>query len=199
MQLPRELSEYLKKQKMKRIIPCVVMEVLVALVLVLWGDTIVRTDVLPFQISVFLLMLLVPFFVTGVPMKVREKPWSGEIIKVDIQDGVAFTADTDMHRPHGTLKFVLTVQSDDGEVLIKECKAGTYTKVWWEPMQNTNPEHFVNRYKVGDRVCQLGSAYPIIVLPKQEETVCQCAVCGRTNAIENETCEECRHALVKNI
>ena len=197
MQLPRELSEYLKKQKMKRIIPCAVMEVLIALILILWGNTIVRTDVLPFKIIVFLLMLLAPFLLTGVPMKVLDQPWSGEIIKVDIRDGVSFTADTDMHRPHGTLTFALSVRSDDGKVVMKECGAGTYTTVWWERVQNTNPDHIANRYQVGDRVFQLGKQYPIIVLPKSEEKICQCAVCGRTNAIENEICEECGHTLIK--
>ncbi len=197
MQLPRELSDFIKKQKMKRIIPCAVMEIMIALVLILWGNTIVRTDVLPFKIAVYLLALILPFVITGVPFKVLQKPWRGEIIKVDIQDGVAFTADTDMHRPHGTLTFVLTVQGDDGKIIIKETNAGTYTTVWWERVQNTNPDHIANRYQVGDRVFQLGKQYPIIVLPKPEDQHCQCAVCGRTNAIENDVCEECRHALIK--
>ncbi|MBQ2999415.1 MAG: hypothetical protein IJD64_03035 [Clostridia bacterium] len=197
MKLPRELSEYLKKQKMKRIIPCALMQVLIALVLILWGNTIVRTDVLPFKIAVFVLMLLVPFLVTGVPFKVLQKPWRGEIIKVDIQDGVAFTSDRDKDRPHGTLTIVLTVQADDGKIVIKEIGAGTYTKVWWEPVANTKADHIVDRYQVGDRVFQLGKQYPIIVLPKPEDQHCQCAVCGRTNAIENETCEECGHTLIK--
>jgi len=197
MKLPRELSEYLKKQKMKRIIPCIVMEVLIALVLILWGETIVRTDVFPFKFAVYLLMLLIPYLVTGVPMKVREKPWSGEIVHVEIRDGVAFTSDRDRDRPHGTLTFVLTIRRDDGETIVKEISAGTYTKVWWEPVANTKADHIVDRYQVGDRVLQLGKTYPIIVLPKYAEKYCQCAVCGRSNAIENEACEECGHTLIK--
>ena len=196
MQLPMEISAYLKRQRLKRIIPCAVMEAVILSILIFWGDTIVPTDVLPFRLSIYLLALILPLILTGVPFKLP-KPWSGEILNVHIRDGMGFSTDADINRPHGTLTFELTIQRNDGKIITKEIPAGTYMVMWSERVQNTNPDHFVNRYQAGDRVLQLTPTSPVIVLPKEDSTHCQCAVCGRLNVIEDEFCDECRHALVK--
>ena len=198
MRLPTEISVYLKKQKLKRIIPCAVIEAVILLILILWGKIIVPTDVVPFRISIYFLALILPFALTGVPLKLP-KPWSGEILNVHIRDGVGFSTDADMNRPHGTLTFELTIQRSDGKTIVKEIPAGTYMVMWSERVANTNPDHFVNRYQAGDRVLQLSPTSPVIALPKEDSTHCQCAVCGRLNVIEDDCCDECRHVLVKKV
>ena len=198
MRLPSEILVYLKKQRLKRIIPFVIMELLILLVLILWGGTIVRTDVLPLKISIFLLFLVIPFVLTGVPLKLP-KPWSGEILNVHIRDGIGFSTDADIHRPHGTLTFELTIRKNDGKVITKEISAGTYMVMWSERVANTNPDHIVDRYRAGSRVLQLSSTMPMIVLPESEQDPCQCAICGRANTMEDEVCGECGHVLIKKI
>ncbi|MBO5939349.1 MAG: hypothetical protein J6Q82_07650 [Clostridia bacterium] len=82
-------------------------------------------------------------------------------------------------------------------MITKEINAGTYTVVRTMTVQNTSADHFSDRYSVGDQVLQLYGSKHIVVLPKRNDTHCQCAVCGRENAIENALCEECGHTLIK--
>lgn len=208
MKLPEDLVSYSRKYITKRIVLFTVLFVAFSLILYFFGNIILPTDVLPFRISFYILVLLVPFAVTGVPFKLIDHSWFGKVIKVDVEEGIEF-ADGAKARMYGTINFVLTIKKDNGKILYREVKASNHhisrnsldksVDIDNEAIRigSRKNEHFLDDYKVGDKVFHLYGSKYIVVLPKTNDTQCKCAICGTLNKIDNMLCNDCRHTLIK--
>ncbi len=188
-ELPKDLKRFSIRKVLVRIIPCFILTAAIAGVLIAWGDVILKTDVLPFKISAYILFLSIPFVACGVPFKLINRSYYGTIEGVDIKTvysskDTVRVANRLIHRANA---YYLDIKTDDGKSLNIKIDE-KYTDI-------IGDRHL---YKAGDRVFHLYGSKQIIVLPTDREETLRCPICGYTNEKENDTCRECLHTLIKS-
>lgn len=186
--LPKDFSVFRRKRILIRIIPCVILTALFSTALVLWGDIIFRTGNKAFQISCYIIVMLVPFAVTGVPHKLIDSTYYGTVKKVNI----VTTADNDSSvkptREHLYLKntVYLGIERPDGKLIYKKAYSG-----------KASLQQNLNTYREGDIVFHLYGTNTVVVLPDATADTVNCAVCGDTNKTDSLSCRNCGHTLIK--
>ena len=186
-QLPKDLKAFAMKTALKRLIPCILMLTVFAVALIFWGDVIISIDKEPVRIILYVIIMLVPFAVTGVPHKMLDRTYSGMVQKVEITTSI----DSDHHSKPSRATFYmkntvfLHVEQENGLVIRKKACEGS-TKM----AQN------LEAYKVGDKVFHLYGSTQTIVLPKEKDQLVQCAICGEANYKTESHCKLCGHTLI---
>ena len=190
MILPKDLQTYCRKRILKRVVPCIILVSLFATILIIWGDVIFNTDNKSFQNSCYIITMLLPFVITGVPYKLLDSTYYGTIRKINIVATIDNDSSVKPTREHLYWRntVYLSVERPDGKLLYRKAHS-----VKAEEMQN------VNTYKEGDSVFHLYGTNIVVVLPDSNNGTIQCSVCGSSNNIENDKCRDCGHSLVKRI
>ena len=70
--LPKDLTLFSIKTALKRVVPCVLMLIAFAVALIFWGDVILPIQKEPVKTILYVIVMLVPFAVTGVPYKMLD-------------------------------------------------------------------------------------------------------------------------------
>ncbi|MBE6699289.1 MAG: zinc ribbon domain-containing protein [Ruminococcaceae bacterium] len=190
LQIPKDLRAFAIKTALKRIIPCALLFIGFAVVLIFWGDVILPIDKDVVKVIVYTMVMLVPFALTGVPFKLIDKTYSGTVQKVEITT----TADNAYHGqptrenlyPKNTV--FLHVVQENGVVIRKKAYE-----------RNAKLPQNLDAYKVGDSVFHLYGSMQTIVLPRASDEFVQCSVCGIKNDKNENVCESCGHSLIKNM
>ena len=84
MTLPKDLQIHCRNRILKRVIPCIILISVFATILALWGNVIFTIDNKAFQTSCYIIVMLIPFAITGVPHKLIDSTYYGTVKKVDI-------------------------------------------------------------------------------------------------------------------
>ncbi|MBO5968617.1 MAG: hypothetical protein J6S14_08990 [Clostridia bacterium] len=190
MTLPKDLQTYCKKKILKHAIPCAILTFAFATILILWGNIIFNTDNKAFQVSCYIVFMIIPFAITGVPHKLIDSTYYGTVKKIDI----VTTADNDSSvkptREHLYLKntIYLSIEKTDGKIIYKKAYSG-----------KTKLQQNLNTYHEGDLVFHLYGTNAVVVLPNSTSTTVHCAVCGSSNNADDDSCRNCGHSLIKNI
>ncbi len=187
--LPMDMRRCARKQALKRIIPCLFLIVLFGIVLILWGGRIFNNTNDTFRITGYILIMLLPFALTGVPFKLIDRTYLGEVTDVSL----ITTIDNEssiwptIEGAYRKNTVYLTVKLPNGRQIRKkvlEARVGSLQPI----------EH----YRKGDCVFHLyGSRYTVIV-PKSQNTQIVCAVCGTTNSTDDIVCRSCGHTVIKS-
>ncbi len=190
LQLPKDLKQFAIKTALKRVIPCVLMLIGFAAVLMLWGDVILPIEKDIVKVIVYTMVMLVPFALTGVPFKLIDKTYSGIVEKVEITT----TVDNLYHeRPTRESLYLkntvfLHVKQENGTVVRRKASE-----------KNARMSQNSEAYKVGDTVFHLYGSTQTIVLPKDTDKFVQCVICGDANAKDECHCKACGHTLVTRV
>ncbi len=188
--LPKDLRSFSIKQALKRIIPCLFLIILFGSVLIIWGERIFNNTNDVFRASGYLLIMMIPFALTGVPFKLFDRTYFGVVTDVSLittidNESSAWPTIEGAYRKN---TIYLTVELPDGRLIRKkalEARVGSLQPI----------EH----YQKNDCVFHLyGSRYTVI-LPKSQNTRLICAVCGTTNSTDDNVCRTCGHTLIKSI
>ena len=188
--LPKDLLLFCRKKFLMRVVPCIILTALFATILILWGNLIFNTDIKEFQISCYIVFMLIPFAITGVPYKLIDATYYGTVKKVKITT----TTDNDSSfKPVRELLYQkntinLIIEKPDGSLIYKKVYSGKA-----QLQQN------LSTYHEGDSVFHLYGTKTTIVLPDANSTTVHCAVCGSSNHIEYEKCRNCGHSLIKKL
>ena len=188
MQLPKDLSLYRKKRILIRLIPCVALLCVFSAILFLWGDILINTDVIEFKVSCYIIIMLIPFAITGVPYNLIDSTYCGRITKID----VVTTTDNDCSfKPtmeHLYLKntIYLHIEKSNGKTVCKKAYIG-----------KAKLQQNLDTYKVGDTVFHLYGTKYVILLPQSANITVNCPVCGCSNSVEDNKCRKCNHSLIK--
>ena len=190
MNLPKDLQKYCRNRILKRVIPCIFLVSSFAIILALWGNVIFRTDNKTFQTSCYIVTMLIPFAVTGVPHKLIDSTYYGTVKKVDI---VTTTDNASSVRPSRELLYskntiYLSIEQPDGKLIYKKVYSG-----------KARFQQNINTYNEGDLVFHLYGTNTVVVLPDTNDSSVHCSVCGTSNSIENNKCCDCGHSVVKRI
>lgn len=191
--LPNDLKRFVRKSILKRVIPCVILFVLFATVLILWGNVIFNTKSnVSWRVFYYGLTLSIPFIITGVPLKLLDKTYEGTVKAIEIStDTVIDDKSTRMiFREHWYSQntISLVIEKGQGKTVRKQVYMGR-SKLGAQ----------LDAYEVGDKVFHLYGASDIVKLPKPTDTHVKCAVCGSVNSVESEKCRVCGHTLIKNL
>ena len=190
MTLPKDLQIYCRNRILKRVIPCIILISVFATILALWGNVIFNTDNKVFQASCYIVVMLIPFVITGVPHKLIDSSYYGTVKKVDI----VTTTDNDSSfkptREHLYLKntIYLSIEQPDGKLIYKKAYSG-----------KARLQQNINTYNEGDLVFHLYGTNTVVVLPDSNDSTVHCVVCGFSNNIEDDKCRDCGYSLVKRI
>lgn len=190
MTLPKDLVLYKRKRILMHVIPCAALVCAFLAILLLFGKTIFNTEIKEFRISCYIIVMLIPFAVTGVPRKLIDSTYYGTIKKVDIITSTDSSSRTKVTRECLYMKntVYLLIETSSGKTVYKKACSG-----------KVQTGESINKYREGDLVFHLYGTSTVIVLPDASDTAVQCAVCGDTNKTDECVCHSCGHSLVKNI
>ena len=190
MTLPKDLQKYCRKRILKRAIPCMILISIFATILALCGNIIFGTDNKAFQTSCYIVIMLIPFVITGVPHKLIDSTYYGTVKKVDIVTTMDNDSAVKPTREHLYLKntIYLSVEQPDGKLIYKKAYS-----------EKARLQQNINAYNEGDRVFHLYGTNHVVVLPDANDSSVHCSVCGSSNYIADDKCRDCGHSLIKHI
>ena len=188
MTLPKDLRSYRLKMILKRLIPCIILISVFSVILILWGNSIFDTENKSFQISCYIIVMIIPFAVTGVPHKLIDSTYYGTIKKVDIVTSTDNDSPLKPTREHLYLKntIYLKIEKPNGKLIKRKVYSG-----------KADLQQNINTYNEGDTVFHLYGTDTVVVFPRSNDANLHCPVCGSSNNIENNTCHTCKHSLIK--
>jgi len=190
MILPKDLQIYCRKKILKHAIPCAILTFAFATILALWGNIIFNTNNKAFQTSCYIIVMLIPFAITGVPLKLIDSTYCGIVKKVYIVTTTDNDSAVKPTRENLYLKntIYLSIEKTDGKLIYKKAYSG-----------RARLKQKLNTYNEGDLVFHLYGTNTVVVLPDFNESTVHCAVCSSSNNIENDKCRNCGHSLIKDI
>ncbi len=187
--LPADLSRFAKKQFLKRVIPCAFLFIAILLALIFWGDAIVPTDNPIVRVIVSTLLSLIPFLIFGIPWKLIDRTYRGEILRVDIKTTVDNASSIHPTREllYRKNTIYLHVLLEGGQTVRRKVYEG-----------DARLAQHLDTYHAGDRVFHLYGSQVTVKLLESADTAVQCAACGNISHTESVVCEVCGRTLIKN-
>lgn len=186
--LPKDMRQYTRRFVLKRIVPCTLLFITFALVLFFFGKTLFRTEIPAFRSSCYVIVLMIPFWITGVPFKLFDRTYQGVVESVAIENNTQNVSAVKPTREHlmSINTIYLTIRLPNGKIRTQKVYEG-----------EAKLQQHLDTYQEGDRVFHLyGSPYTV-VLPKESASDTQCAVCGASNPMASDICRNCGHTLIK--
>ena len=185
--LPKDLTLFSIKTALKRVVPCVLMLIAFAVALIFWGDVILPIKKEPVKTILYVMVMLVPFAVTGVPYKMLDRTYSGTVQKVEITTTVdnAYHSKPTRESLYYKNTVYLHVMQEDGVVIRQKVSE-----------KDARAAQNLEAYKVGDKVFHLYGSPQTIVLPEEKDSLVQCAICGEANYKNECHCKLCGHTLI---
>ncbi len=193
IRLPNDLEEYVRKSVYKRIFTCLLSLLLVAIIIFLFGESFLEGADDNIKKTVYFVLLLVPFMISGIPHKLFDSGWNGKIINKEIKTVTDSTFKGITPRPVARNVISLTIQKDNGRLIFKEIKAERAPYM----ANDGDIKGIVDNYNVGDAVYKF-FGLPYIVVSHAKKSDCLiCAVCGSENPHNNKKCFNCDFSLIR--
>ena len=199
--LPNDIEKYVHKKIAKRIIICALLLVLVAPVVAFLCVRMEAANEVQLRLRIAFYMfavVILPFAVSGVPIKLIDRTWRGKVISIKLDSSIAFHNEGKMRNASYTKNTVfLWVQTYSGKlkkINVKEFGAKLNSGA---PVPNEGKiEHHTEDYSEGDTVYHFyGLPYYYVV--KEKSDYVDCVVCGTQNDSKRKDCLECGHTLLK--
>ncbi len=188
--LPKDLRRFAIMQVLKRIIPCFILIIIFVTLLIIFGGRIFRNTNNAFRNSGYFLIMMIPFVITGVPLKLLDRTYSGVVTEVSMITTIDNESSVwpTIEGAYRKNTLYLTVNLSDGRNIRKKALEARADSI--QPIEH---------YRKNDCVFHLyGSRYTVI-LPKTKDLSIICAVCGTANTSDHHVCRSCGHTLIKYI
>lgn len=203
-----ELPDSLKKRRLCKILfralSCFVLFAFALVSIILWGERIFpfpTQNASGLRYLCYGLFLLLPLLLTGVPLKLIDKSFSGTVRKTEIKDTIKYGGGGTNTGSGSYIQsdLILTVEKDDGKV-IKYNRLSFRTPLHRFPIDNPRPgnaEHHKHEFREGERIYKYyGFPYPYIAHPTLPDDK-YCIVCGQKNENKESFCFSCGAELVE--
>lgn len=188
----------------KKIARCVIMFMILESVAIITG--VLSWQALDAKMGAFLhicilvLLIIVPFFASGFPLKLIDKSWTGIVEDICIKEKTGtYTVGAGEVFPYSKNVIYLKVRKDNGKekyVAAKEFGM-RHHKGFAVPNEGDVTKH-LDDYSEGDKVYHFYGLKHYYIVRKNSEMI-ECVVCGASNKKEREDCLSCGHSLIKNI
>ncbi len=196
IKIPDDVRNYIRKKTASRILKLFILEAAILTFVLLFGERVFERFDVVMRLLAYIVLMLIPFFVTGVPFKMIDKAWEGEIIDVEIKSQYTVTKEAN-GKLRGENVFWLTVRREDGSISVVKGKSYPYKASNIDISKAVKPEHFLNEYKVGSKVYHLSGLPNLVIVEPDLQSTIDCAVCGQENDYERKKCWSCGHTLIK--
>ncbi len=199
--LPYSLKRKRRNLILCRIALCVVLFSVFLFVILACGDKLFSVPE-KYEVTrslIYLLVLLLPFVITGVPIKLIDRSWSGTVAAVDVKESVgAYKRSLGRYGIYTKHDLVLRITKDDGhEIEYTALSLGVKYKPSQEFSEVGKIEYHTSEYRVGDRVHKYYGFKYLYISNRNDQDGKHCIVCGSNNNIEHKKCWSCNSELVK--
>lgn len=183
--LPFDVREYVKKKTAAKILLLSALEILIIFFVIFMGELFFSAFALPSRIIIYVILILLPAVLIG--RKLIDRPWRGNVIKVDVKTvhivnddrgGYTRAGGTGRRVSSQNLLFVL-IEKENGNLLEKE----------YAPQKNT--------VKVGDRAYHFSGVPHIVYVHDDKKAKIRCGICGTKNEPDGDACWSCGMSLIK--
>ncbi len=182
--IPKSIKKFIAKGIIKRFIILIIGIVIAAMVIQMFIADLLKTSVGNVAAFAFLI-LLVPFWISGIPMKLFDRSYVGTVLKIEIQNPEIKENYRDRRRSVSQFAQFMLIKDQRGKL--------HYTEIFDEG------EIFEGRkkyYNVGDKVVHIyGTEYIRPLHPEQFQMPKVCVVCGHKNNHEHTDCQNCSCSL----
>ncbi len=184
--IPSDYTPYIRKQILRRVIPLLISEAVLGIILFLFGERMFAEGSETFQMTARIAVTVIPFICTGVPVKLIDKTFYGEVLDVKIKNTIGSTEMFAIHREvFKKITTTVIVRTSDGNIV---------EKVVYDYKPEEASEF--DKYEAGDKVFHLYlSKYVVKVLPESKNRS-RCPVCGAINSQNGGECDTCGSTLM---
>lgn len=185
MQIPYDVLKTANAKRNAKIEKWAISTLLLFAYILLWGDDTFESVDHTVRIVVYIFILLIPAFVTRIPLVLFDRSWQGTIIKIHSEMG-AYSDEgclTRMNDFRSKLKIEADIKLTSGRVVRKTVYLG-------KPDAKT-----FEKIKVGDTVYHVRGVKYLQHVSSTHRTA-TCVICGKENSMRNQRCDICDHSLL---
>ena len=187
--LPSDIQRLVIASVLKRVIPCVIVEIVVVWYIAFFGETSLRMVDQSVRVLIYIALMILPLVFTGVPLKLIDRSWKGEIIAIEVESN--FSAG--LKRLYEVNQLVITIKRDDGKIIERSVK--DFSNASTKNMSRGKVEYAEDDYAIGDKVYHYYGVPHLLVVHADKSR--DCVVCGANNPYSNDRCFNCGHSIIK--
>ena len=199
--LPEDIRKWIRKKVIFCVTKFLIFEMIamtVCINLFLWEDFQSNTTV-AFKCFLVIISVILPCYISGFPIKLIDKTWSGVVTNVDIREetGVYRAGGGGRVFPYTKHVIYLTVEKADGkniEIPVREF--GRRSHKGFSVANEGDIRNHLNEYSIGDTVIHLYALKEYYVIRSRSNMI-DCVICGTKNEKGRDECLECGHSLLK--
>ena len=186
--IPEDLKKLGRKKIIARIVAFEVL-LLCSVLILYFADGWLSTVSFENKVITYIFLLILPFALSGFPLKLIDKTWSGTVVKSEVKTLVTrkFFEEGSLRRRN--YNFVYVVKDDNGF----EAEAVTNVKI--------KEDGYLDFYNKDDKVVHVYGCDYLYVMPKKATDPVVCVVCGMKNYNKEDNagnrgyCKSCGHSL----
>ena len=199
IKLPNDICVYVRKKMLKRILCLVVLVALFAAVNVCLWIEFKDMNVIS-RVAILVASVILPFIISGVPLKMIDRSWHGEVISTEIKEETGVYMHGGQYAtPYTKHVIILNVKKDSGEMCtVRAAEYGSKNRLRGEEVPGEgNIQHHMNDYREGDLVYHFNGVPYNLVVCKEVHRPANCVMCGCRNPKTDDKCFNCGHSLIK--
>ena len=189
--LPEDIRKIVTRSVAKRVIPCIILEFILLWYVIFFGEMSFRMVGIEVRILIYILLILLPFIITGVPLKLIDRSWKGEIIGINVDMGLNRSVNGKGVREVSYL--VLKIKRDDGKIV--DHTVSVFSLGYTMQSSRAKSEFAEDDYAVGDKVYHYYGIKRLLIIHKDNSR--ECVICGSNNPEKNDRCFYCGHSIIK--
>ncbi|MBP3315149.1 MAG: hypothetical protein J6M03_04945 [Clostridia bacterium] len=189
--LPEDIRKIVTRSVAKRVIPCIILEFIMLWYVIFFGEMSFRMVGIEVRILIYIVLILLPFIITGVPLKLIDRSWKGEIVAINVDMGLDRSVYGRGVREVSYL--VLKIKRDDGKVI--EHTMSVFSHSTAMKSNRARSEFAEDDYAVGDKVYHYYGIKRLLIIHKDKSR--ECVICGSNNPEKNDRCFYCGHSIIK--
>jgi hypothetical protein len=189
--LPEDIRKTVTLSVAKRVIPCAVLEFIMLWYVIFFGEMSFRMVGIEVRILIYIVLILLPFIITGVPLKLIDRSWKGEIIGINVKMGLVRSVNGKGVRDGSYLS--LQIKRDDGKIV--DHTVSVFSLGYTMQSSRAKSEFAEDDYAVGDKVYHYYGIKRLLIIHKDNSR--ECVICGSNNPDKNDRCFYCGHSIIK--
>lgn len=198
IKMPTDIKKYIAKKVIIRVLWLVLLIALSICANVYLWEIFAAKSRTYIHIVFIVVSALLPFVISGIPLKLIDNSWSGTVTNIEIKEetGTVSNGTTNVF-PYIKHVIVLTLKKDNGSFLKVRIKEyGTRNHPGIPVPSEGNIHHHMNDYSIGDIVYHFYGLSEYFVLSLDPTKPVNCVICGNQTPAESGKCWNCGYSLI---
>ena len=198
--LPEDIHKYVRKKVVLCVSKFLIFEIIAAAIciyLFMWEDFQAKTTIIS-KCLLIVISVILPCYLSGFPIKLIDKTWSGVVTNVDIREEIGVRSGGGARVFNYTKHVVyLTVEKNNGkksEIPVREF--GRRNHKGFSVANEGDVRNHLNEYSIGDTVIHFYALKGYYVIKSKSDMI-DCVICGTKNEKSRSECLECGYSLLK--